>query len=189
MSIYLLIFWMFFRIGLFGFGGGYAILPLIFQSVQQFGIMTHEEFADLTAISQITPGPIALNAAIFTGINAAGIPGAVVAMLAITLPSLILVSIVVRFLDRFKESAAISAAMGGIRPATIGLIASAAIFIGAPSLFNGGFDIKSLSEMGIHYFNLAPVIIFFCCILLNGKWKVHPLILVALGGAAGAFLA
>ena len=188
MTLHLLLFWAFFQIGIFGFGGGYAILPLIFQNIQQFGIMDKAEFANLAAIAQITPGPIALNAATYVGFNSAGVPGALIATFAITLPSLILVSIAAHFLDKFKNSAPVNAAMCGIRPATIGLIAAAVIFVGEPSLFKTSFSIKTIADMGIGYFNLIPIIIFLCCIVLNGKWKAHPLILVAAGGIAGIFL-
>ena len=76
MNVNIRLFIMFFRIGFFGFGGGLAMLPLIFQSVQDFGVMTHEEFSNLVALSQITPGPMAVNAATYVGFNSAGIIGA-----------------------------------------------------------------------------------------------------------------
>ena len=90
--IYVTLFVMFFRIGLFSFGGGLAMLPLIFQSVKDFGMMTASEFSDLVALSQVTPGPIAVNAATYVGFNGAGIPGALAATLGVALPSFIPVS-------------------------------------------------------------------------------------------------
>ena len=84
--IYLYLFTMFFRIGLFSFGGGLAMLPLIFQSVQDFGIMTSQEFSDLVALSQVTPGPVAVNAATYVGFNYSGLPGALTATLGVCLP-------------------------------------------------------------------------------------------------------
>ena len=78
--MYLYLFSMFFRIGLFSFGGGLAMLPLIFQSVQDFGFMSAEEFSDLVALSQVTPGPIAVNAATYVGFNYSGVLGAGVAV-------------------------------------------------------------------------------------------------------------
>ena len=96
--IYVTLFVMFFRIGLFSFGGGLAMLPLIFQSVKDFGMMTASEFSDLVALSQVTPGPIAVNAATYVGFNGAGIPGALAATLGVALPSFILILIVVQFL-------------------------------------------------------------------------------------------
>ena len=89
--IYVTLFVMFFRIGLFSFGGGLAMLPLIFQSVKDFGMMTASEFSDLVALSQVTPGPIAVNAATYVGFNGAGIPGALAATLGVALPSFILI--------------------------------------------------------------------------------------------------
>ena len=108
--IYASLFAMFFRIGLFSFGGGLAMLPLIFQSVQDFGMMTAAEFSDLVALSQVTPGPIAVNAATYVGFNGAGIPGALAATLGVSLPSFILILIVVKFLERFQESKGIQGA-------------------------------------------------------------------------------
>ena len=128
--IYASLFAMFFRIGLFSFGGGLAMLPLIFQSVQDFGMMTAAEFSDLVALSQVTPGPIAVNAATYVGFNGAGIPGALAATLGVSLPSFILILIVVKFLERFQESKGIQGAFLGIRPVTVGLIASAVLFVG-----------------------------------------------------------
>ena len=135
--IYVTLFVMFFRIGLFSFGGGLAMLPLIFQSVKDFGMMTASEFSDLVALSQVTPGPIAVNAATYVGFNGAGIPGALAATLGVALPSFILILIVVQFLERFQESRGIQGAFLGIRPVTVGLIAAAVLFVGETVLVNG----------------------------------------------------
>ena len=98
--IYLYLFTMFFRIGLFSFGGGLAMLPLIFQSVQDFGIMTSQEFSDLVALSQVTPGPVAVNAATYVGFNYSGLPGALTATLGVCLPSFVLMLIVMKFIEQ-----------------------------------------------------------------------------------------
>jgi chromate transporter len=94
MTIYLQLFLIFFRIGIFGFGGGMAMLPLMFQGVSYFGLMTKEEFADLVAISQVTPGPIAVNAATYAGFSVSGVAGAFFATLGVAIPAFILVNIV-----------------------------------------------------------------------------------------------
>ena len=90
------------KIGLVGFGGGAAILPLIYQGMLDFNSMDPEEFAELFAISQATPGPMAVNAATFSGFETAGIPGAVAATVGVALPSFILVGICLRFLSRYQ---------------------------------------------------------------------------------------
>lgn len=128
--IYLQLFYIFFKVGLFGFGGGYAILPMIYQEIQTFGILSAEEFSNLVALSQVTPGPIAINAATYVGYRAAGVGGAAVATVAVSLPALILVTWITLVLQKFRNSQWINQVLKGIRPATIGLIASAFIFFG-----------------------------------------------------------
>ena len=97
--MYFYLFTMFFRIGLFSFGGGLAMLPLIFQSVQDFGVMSAQEFSDLVALSQVTPGPVAVNAATYVGFNYSGFAGAAIATLGVCLPSFILMLLVMKFID------------------------------------------------------------------------------------------
>ena len=174
MSGILWLFLMFFRIGIFGFGGGYAMLPLVFQSVQAFGVMTQEEFSNLVALSQITPGAIIVNAATYVGFNYAGVPGALAAIFGVTLPSFILVLTTMFFLKKFKESKGLQAALSGIRPAVVGLIAAAAVFIAESSLIGGPL--------------LVPGAIFVCTIVLIGRFKIHPIIIMIGMGVVGAFL-
>lgn len=188
MNELLSLFLVFLRIDLVGFGGGYAMLPLIFQSVQDFGMMTASEFANLVALSQVTPGPIAINAATYVGFNSAGVVGAIFATFGIVLPSFILVYIIAHFLDKFKESSLIESAFSGIRPATVGLVGSAIIFIGESSLFNDTFTFENIARMGYDYIEPIGIIIFIIAIIVSGKFKVNPIIITLLGGAAGVFL-
>lgn len=182
------LFLMFFQIGLFSFGGGYAMLPLIFQSVQEFGIMTAAEFSRLVAISQVTPGPIAVNAATYVGYQYAGFGGAAVATIGVALPSLILVLIVMHFIKKFEESRSLNAVLCGIRPATVGLIASAVIFLAENSIFNGPILSIRLIENAMDYINVLPCIIFIGTIILAGKFKVGPIKLTLLAGIIGALV-
>ena len=157
--IYLL-FIMFMRIGLFSFGGGYVMLPLIYQGIQEFGVMSAREFSDLVALSQITPGPIAVNAATYVGYNAAGIPGATAATIGVALPSFILVILVSHFMNRFKESQGLNAVLAGIRPATIGLLASAVVFLSETSIFSEGVFSKLFFADPTAYLNTIPIAFF-----------------------------
>lgn len=186
--IYLSLFAMFFRIGLFSFGGGLAMLPLIFQSVQDFGMMTAAEFSDLVALSQVTPGPIAVNAATYVGFNGAGIPGALAATLGVSLPSFVLMLLVVRFLERFQESKGIQGAFAGIRPVTVGMIAAAVLFVGETVLVNGPIISTRLFTEGISYFNMIPIALCAATLLLSGIFKVKPIMLMIVMGVAGALL-
>ncbi len=169
----------FFKLGLFGFGGGYAMLPLIFQSVQSFGFMSTTEFSRLVALSQITPGPVAINAATYVGFNYSGIFGAMAATAGVVLPSFVLVTLVARFMDKFQNTGTLNAILQGIRPATVGLIASAVIFIGETTIINGSlWDFQGIKVL--------PLCIFICTILLSGKFKISPIKITVLAGVLGA---
>ena len=188
MNELLSLFLVFLRIDLVGFGGGYAMLPLIFQSVQEFSIMTAEEFANLVALSQITPGPVAINAATYVGYSTAGFPGAAVSTLGIVIPSFILVYLVSHFMEKFKESSVIESAFTGIRPATVGLIAAAVIYICEVSVFRDSFTFENVIGMGYHYIEPIGLIIMVLSLIIYGKFKVNPIILTLAGGVAGIFL-
>lgn len=171
--IYLQLFLVFARIGLFGFGGGMAMLPMIYQGAKSFGLMSAAEFSNLVAISQVTPGPIAVNAATYVGYNCAGVAGAVAATLGVALPSFLLVTLVYCFIVKFKESRIIKGAFDGIRPVTVGLIAAAVVIMGQ-SVFTS--------------FAVIPLVITIVTVVLAGKFKVSPIIIVVASGVAGAFL-
>ena len=128
--IYLQLFWSFLQIGLFSFGGGYAAIPLIQgQIVDQHGWLSMPEFTDLVTISQMTPGPIAINSATFVGIKIAGLAGALVATLGCILPSCIIVTLIARLYLKYRSMALLQGVLGSLRPAVIALIASAGISI------------------------------------------------------------
>ncbi|WP_027399728.1 chromate transporter [Anaerovorax odorimutans] len=182
------LFLMFFRIGIFSFGGGYAMLPLIFQSVKDFNVMTASEFSKLVALSQVTPGPVAVNAATYVGFNYAGLGGAFVSTFGVALPSFVLVILVMHFMEKFKESKGLQAVFFGIRPATVGLIASAVVFISETSLLNGPLISKNFIINIESYVNVLPCIIFICTIILVGKFKISPIKITILAGIIGAFV-
>ncbi len=163
----------FFRVGMFSFGGGLAMLPLIFQTVEQFGYMSKEEFANLVALSQITPGPVAVNAATYVGYNFAGIPGALVATFGVAIPSFLLIITVVKFMNRFSESRILEAAFTGIRPATVGLVGAAALFVGETSLIVNKHP------------DLIPCIIFAVSFGILVKTKLSPVKLMLIMAAVG----
>ncbi len=182
------LFIIFFHIGFFSFGGGYAMLPLIFQSVQEFGIMTAEEFSRLVALSQMTPGPVAVNAATYVGYKYASLGGAAVATVAVTLPSFILVLLVMHFIKKFEESRSLDAVLAGIRPATVGMLGSAVVMLAETSIFNGPVFSMQLIENAAEYINLLPCAIFLVTILLSGKFNIGPIKLTILAGLVGALV-
>ena len=128
--LYLQLFWSFFQIGLFSIGGGYAAMPLIQnQVVDLHHWLTLSEFTDLITISQMTPGPIAINPATFVGIRIGGVGGALVSTLGCILPSLIIVMTLAYFYTKYKNIAVIQGVLSGLRPAVVALIASAGLSI------------------------------------------------------------
>ena len=186
--IYLKLFAIFCKIGFFGFGGGLAMLPMIYQGVQTFGIMTPDQFSNLVAISQVTPGPMAVNAATYVGYLTAGIPGAIAATLGVSVPSFILVMLACYFIKKFKESQAIEGAFYGIRPATVGLLGAAVVFIGETTLISIPLSGISTFSNLLNTINVLPCVIFAVTIILVGKFKINPIIVILVMGVVGAFL-
>jgi chromate transporter len=174
--IYLKLFFMFFKIGLFAFGGGYVTLPMIYQEINRIGLMSTAEFSDVVAISQITPGPVAINAATYVGHKTAGMMGAVAATTGVVLPSFILVMIIAAFLNRYRNSPLVDSTLLGIRPATAGMISSAVIFFAKDSLF----ILQNIS--------IPAVIIFILATIGMAKFKLNPILIVILAGVVGMFV-
>lgn len=167
------LFLIFMKIGLFAFGGGYAILPLIEKEVvYNMRWLTHEEFLNVVTISQLTPGPIAINAATFVGYKEGGLLGAITSTIGVCLPPVILVLIVIRFLKKFETNTVVNRVIKGLRPAVIALIASAAY-----SIITGG---------GIK--DIKGVIIAITSFLLIRSRKLDPILVLILAGVSGIFL-
>lgn len=171
MGIYLKLFMSYFKIGAFSFGGGYAMLPLIEKEIiQTHGWMTTAELVDIIAISEMTPGPVAINTATFLGYKVAGVWGAVVTTLAVTLPSFMVMSLIFYFISKFKNSPYIDWIFSGLRPVVLGLIGAAAINVGKDAM-----DFKSM---------LIGIVLFY---IITFK-KFNPILGIVLAGVAGAFL-
>lgn len=175
--IYLQLFYIFFKIGLFSFGGGYAMLPIIYHEVEAFNVIDYHEFFNIVAISQITPGPIAVNVATYVGYETAGFWGSVWATLGVSLPCLSLVLLVSFFWAKFKESKVTTAVLDGIRPATVGLIASAVILFANTSL---------IQEASIDWTAMA---IFLVVLLGSLTTKIGAIAWTVIGGILGLFFA
>ena len=123
--IYLQLFLTFLKIGAFTFGGGYAMIPLIRESVLSYGWMSEEQILNFIAVAESTPGPIAVNMATFVGASQAGILGALCATLGVVLPSFIIIVLIVALLNNLLQFAGVKAFLGGVRPAVVGLITAA----------------------------------------------------------------
>ena len=169
-EIYIQLFLSFFKIGLFGFGGGYAIISLIQHEIEIHGWMTQSEFTDIIAISQMTPGPIGINSATYVGYTASGtVLGSIIATFAIVLPSFLIMLTLVRFFFALQGNKYLEWAFLGLRPAVIGLIGAAAILLMNRDNF---IDYKSF-------------IIFLLAFLLSFTGKFHPILLILMAGVAG----
>lgn len=140
--IYLQLFLRFLLIGVLAFGGGYAVLPLVqSQCVDITGWLTMGEFSDLVTISQITPGPIAIDAAAFVGMKTAGVPGALVASFSFMLPPFIIVSVLYVLYKKYGQLRFMQDIMSGLKPAVIGLIASAALSMAVEAVWPGALTL------------------------------------------------
>ena len=134
--INLYLFLTFFKIGLFTFGGGYAMIPMIQQDILSHGWLTQQQLIDFIAVSESTPGPFAVNIATFVGMSQSGVVGAVCATLGVVLPSFLIILIVAKWFGRIQENIYVKAVFYGLRPASIALIAASGINVVAVTLLN-----------------------------------------------------
>ena len=136
MSLYLRLFWEFFKTGLFAVGGGMATLPFMYDISDKTGWFTHSMLADMVAVSESTPGPIGVNMATYVGFVTGGVPGAVIATVGLVTPSVIVILLIARVLKAFRENQYVDAGFYGLRPCSIGLIAAAGVLVIKLALFN-----------------------------------------------------
>lgn len=196
MGIYGQLAWAYIKIGIFGFGGGYAMLSLVEKEVVTPGWISETMFTDIVAISQMTPGPIGINSATYIGyvapgeVNPAlsspiwGILGSVLATLAVVIPSFILVLNASHFIQKHNESGVIKAIFSGLRPVVVGLIASAAIMLMNAANFNPkGISWQLVTNIIISM--AAFCLVFFPIPFKGRKIKLHPIFVIILAGTAG----
>ena len=192
--IYLALFISFFKIGLFGFGGGLAILSLIQMEVESHGWMTQQEFVDIVAVSQVTPGPIGINCATYVGYNTAGIWGSVLATFAIVLPSLIIMLSVCKayfwLKNRFQGNPYYEQTLRMLRFTVIGLVASAALLLIKPTNFID--PISWIIFAVVAFFTILPNFVkkkgesrLSTFTFQLSTYLSHPILLIVLAGLAG----
>ena len=182
--IYLVLMFSFLYIGLFSIGGGYATMPLIQeQVVERHHWLTMEEFADVIAISQMTPGPIAINSATFTGIRIAGIFGAIAATIGCILPSLVIVLSLAFLYYRYQGLSIVQGILNGLKPAVIAMIASSGLSLAILAFWNGGQP--SVDPEALDW----PAVLFFAAALfILRRRKKDPILIMAGCGAAGLIM-
>ena len=177
------LFWSFFKIGAFTFGGGLAMLRLAQDVVLQKGWLQADQIIDFVALSESTPGPFAINMATYVGASQSGILGAVCATLGVVLPSFIVILIVAHFYKQFQNSHTVKGIMTGLKPTAIGLIASAVISMAITVFLPNGlsFDILKSNEF---YVSIA-IFAISCFLVFFKKIKIQPIIVICLSAILG----
>ena len=177
--IYWELFRVFFLIGAFTFGGGYAMIAMVQQQVVNQGWMTAEALIDFIAIAESTPGPIAVNLATFVGAQMGGVLGSVCATLGIVLPSFVVILIVARCFRAFCGSKWVQGVMSGLKPAVVGLIGSAVVTV-ALAVFRPNGEML-LPQSAALWAVVVAVMFYF-----SQKWKkLHPIVIICICGAIG----
>ena len=187
MSLYLRLFWEFFKTGLFAVGGGMATLPFMYDISDKTCWFTHSMLADMVAVSESTPGPIGVNMATYVGFVTGGIPGAVVATVGLVTPSVIVILLIARVLKAFRENQYVDAGFYGLRPCSIGLIAAAGVLVIKLALFNTELYASTGALLDLFNFKaliLAAVLLAAtrCIKKLKG---LHPIVFILASAVIG----
>lgn len=168
----------FFKIGLFSFGGGYAMIPLIASEITSQGWLTEAEFIRIIGIAEMTPGPIAVNSATYVGYKTAGILGAITATMGIAAPSLLIILCISGFFFRNLKHPIMKHIFKGIMPVVGGLILSAALIVTRSTLFiDGVVHLDSLQ--------LSVLVMVLILALLTRLYKIHPILLIVIAAGMG----
>ena len=182
--ILLRLFWEFFKTGLFAVGGGMATLPFLYDMAAKTGWFTAAQLADMIAVSESTPGPIGVNMATYVGFTVAGIPGAIIATLGLIAPEVIIILIIARVLQKFRQNKLVDAAFYGLRPCSVGLIAAAGLLVVKVAMLHTDlyFQTGRLAEL----VDWKAVVLAAVLIVLT-RWvkktkKLHPIFFI-LGSA------
>ena len=180
--IYLELFWTFFTIGAFTFGGGYAMLPLIQEEVaaRWSNVISAESLIDFVAISESTPGPFAVNMATYIGAEMGGVFGSVCATLGVVLPSFLIILIVAKCYDAFRENRIVKGCMSGLKPAVVGLIGNAVLNVLMTVFFPAGVSLAVFTTAAFYVY--AGI---FALMLILAFKKVHPIVIICLSAGIG----
>lgn len=191
--IYLELLITFFKIGLFSFGGGYGMIPIIEREIVAHNWLTGQEFIDIISISEMTPGPIAINMATFVGYRMAGIPGGAVATLGVVFPSLVLILLASYFILKFRQNQIIGEVINGIRPVVLALIIQATVLVAGNIFIKEGLRISIIFSQGqdmhlLEIISLPAVLISAASLLALLLSRIHPVFVILTAGIAGVVL-
>ena len=173
----------FFKTGLFSIGGGLATLPFLYEISDRFGWFSHADIADMIAISESTPGAIGINMSTYAGYTTGGIPGGILASLSLACPSVIIIMIIARFLEKFRENKYVDRAFYGLRPASIAMISAAGVNVAMVALF----DLKAFqaSHFLPDFFVWKGLILAVLIFIGQKKIKIHPVAFIAASALIG----
>ena len=187
MSLYLRLFWEFFKTGLFAVGGGMATLPFMYDISDKTGWFTHSMLADMVAVSESTPGPIGVNMSTYVGFVTGGIPGAVIATVGLVTPSVIVILLIARVLKAFRENQYVDAGFYGLRPCSVGLIAAAGVLVIKLALFNT--ELYASTGALLDLFNFKALILAAVLLVATRYIKklkgLHPIVFILASAVIG----
>lgn len=185
MSIYLLLFLEFFKMGALTFGGGYAMIPFIEQTVTSHGWLTNQELVDFIAVSESTPGAFAVNISTYVGSEVGGLPGALCATFGLVLPPFLLILLIAKSYQKFKENTIVKGVMLGLKSTVVGLIGATVLTVGTDILFPTGLDLSSVSgALGTTEFWFI-LVVFAVMLFLMLYQKLNPILVILISAAAG----
>ncbi len=185
--IYLSLFWEFFKTGLFSVGGGMATLPFLYQMSEKQGWFSAAQLADMVAVSESTPGPIGINMATYVGFVTGGIPGSIVATIGLVTPSVIIILIIAKILEKFRKNKYVDSAFYGLRPCSVALIGAAGLLVVKIALFT--FDRYAETGVFTDALNIKALVLAAVLLILTRAVKpvkkLHPIFFIAASAAAG----
>ncbi len=184
--IYLTLFLEFFKMGALTFGGGYAMIPFIEETVMAHGWLSNQELVDFIAVAESTPGAFAVNIATYVGSEVGGILGSLCATVGLVLPPFIIILIIAKCYEKFKESLIVRGVMLGLKSTVVGLIGATVLKVGYDVLFPAGFTFDSFFQTELLSANFWFIIIVFAVMLFLLLYKkLNPILVIVLSAAAG----
>lgn len=176
---YLLLFWEFFKTGLFAIGGGLATIPFLMDMAEKYPWFTAAELSNMIAVSESTPGPIGINMATYVGFTTCGPLGSVISTTALVLPSLVIIMIIAGFLNKFRENTLVKDTFYVIRPAVVGMLFVSLWSMVSPLLIN------LAGTTALEIFNIKELVLFGLLLFGILKFKKHPIVYIAIGAIVG----
>ena len=179
----LLLYYEFFKVGLFAVGGGLATLPFLYDLADKYDWFTKKMVGDMIAISESTPGPIGVNMATYVGFQNYGIIGAIVSTLGLVSPSIIIIILIARFLQSFSDHPVVKRVFSGLRPTVTGLIGAVAVSLVVAEVISS--SVYESQGISLAMFQWKAVVLFLILLVATNRYKKHPLFYIAIAAAVG----